>query len=113
LRERGFNQADLLGRPLAEAHGWQFDASPLIRVRETRRQTELPAGDRLRNVAGAFGLADASAVAGKRVLLVDDVCTTGATLAACAQPLMAAGAEGVWGIVVARDIRGQKRSDSA
>lgn len=100
---RGFNQAELLARPLATAHDWPVATDVLARTRETRQQTELPARERLRNLAGAFTLIQPDAVAGKRVLLVDDVCTTGATLAACGAPLLEAGAEGVWGIVVARD----------
>jgi len=108
LRARGFNQAELLARPLARGHGWPLGATMLSRVRETRQQTELPARERLRNVAGAFEVTDPSGVVGKRVLLVDDVCTTGATLAAGALPLLEAGAEGVWGIVVARDMGGRQ-----
>ena len=100
---RGFNQAELLAAPLAARHGWELAPDALERVRETARQTELPARERLRNVAGAFAVAQPQRLARKRVLLVDDVCTTGATLAACAGPLLEAGAEGVWGIVVARD----------
>ena len=103
-RSRGFNQAELLARPLAAAHGSAFEPDVLQRTRETRQQTELPARERMRNVLGAFSVSRPEAVAGKRVLLVDDVCTTGATLAACAAPLLEAGADGVWGVVVARDI---------
>jgi len=105
LRLRGFNQAELLAHPLAAGRGWPVATDALTRIRDTRQQTELPARERLGNVAGAFGVPRPEAVSGKRVLLVDDVCTTGATLAACAAPLRDAGAEGVWGIVVARDIR--------
>jgi ComF family protein len=102
-RARGFNQAEILARPLSADHGWAMATDVVERTRETRQQTELPARERLHNVAGAFAVSRPEAVAGKRVLLVDDVCTTGATLAACAAPLLQAGAEGVWGIVVARD----------
>jgi predicted amidophosphoribosyltransferase len=75
----------------------------LERTRETRQQTELPARERLHNVSGAFSVTQPDEAAGRRILLVDDVCTTGATLAACAAPFLEAGADGVWGIVVARD----------
>jgi len=113
LRTRGFNQAELLARSLASAHGWALDTSALVRIRETRQQTELPARDRLRNVAGAFAVAAPAAVASKRVLLIDDVCTTGATLTACAAPLLEAGAEGVWAAVAARDIPVARRPVSS
>ncbi len=103
-RTRGFNQAALLARPLAATQGWVLAQDVVQRVRETRQQTELPARERMRNVLGAFAVSQPEAVEGKRILLVDDVCTTGATLAACAAPLLESGAEGVWGLVVARDI---------
>ncbi len=102
-RTRGFNQAEILARHLAGDHGWPVAPDVLKRIRETRQQTQLPARERMSNVAGAFAVMQPELVAAKRILLVDDVCTTGATLAACAAPLLEAGAEGVWGIVVARD----------
>lgn len=102
-RTRGFNQAEILARHLAGDHGWPVAPDVLERIRETRQQTQLPARERMSNVAGAFAVMQPELVAAKRILLVDDVCTTGATLAACAAPLLEAGAEGVWGIVVARD----------
>lgn len=103
LRTRGFNQAELLAQPLATAHGWTLAPAALLRARDTPQQTRLPARERRANVAGAFAVAEPAAVQGRRVLLVDDVCTTGATLEACATPLLAAGAAGVWAIVVARE----------
>jgi ComF family protein len=105
LRTRGFNQAELLARPFAASHGWSIVSDVVERTRDTRQQTELPARERLTNVAGAFEVRRPEVIRGKRILLVDDVCTTGATLAACAAPLLEAGADGVWGIVVARDTR--------
>lgn len=104
LRLRGFNQSELLARPLAQARGWAIDPASLIRMRETEQQTRLPARERLKNVAGAFEVVAPNRIEGRRVLLVDDVCTSGATIDACAQPLLRAGAVGVWAIVVALDV---------
>ena len=104
LRERGFNQSNLLASRLAQACDWPLRQDYLIRSRDTKRQTELSAPERQGNVAGAFACTPGADVAGLRILLVDDVCTTGATLNACAAPLIAGGALGVWGLVVARDL---------
>ncbi len=102
-RERGFNQAELLARPVALENDWRLEMRALIRERDTRQQTRLSAAERFNNVAGAFSVTHPSMVGGRRILLVDDVCTTGATLQACAVPLISAGASGVWGLVVARE----------
>jgi ComF family protein len=100
-RQRGFNQATLLARRLSRAAGIPCAEHLVRRQRDTRPQVGLNARERAQNVAGAF-IADAGAVAGRRILLIDDVCTTGATLEACATALRAAGAADVWGLVVAR-----------
>jgi ComF family protein len=103
-RARGFNQAELIARPLAAANSWPLDAGALVRSRETAQQTRLPARERRANVAGAFAVPDPATVRDRRILLIDDVCTTGATLEACAGPLLEAGAAGVWALVVAREV---------
>jgi ComF family protein len=100
LRERGYNQAALLGEHVATVGGWSFVGEAIVRLRETQSQTRLNALERQANVVGAFE-ADAALVNGKRVLLVDDVLTTGATLGACAVALRAAGAAWVGGIALA------------
>jgi predicted amidophosphoribosyltransferase len=75
----------------------------ILRGRDTQPQVGLPAAERRRNLRGAFGCARPELVAGRRCLVLDDVMTTGATLAACAEPLVEAGAERVMALVVARE----------
>jgi ComF family protein len=98
LRIRGYNQAERLAAALAERTGLPL-AEALDRKRETPTQTALTPEMRRANVAGAFA---GMGVAGKRVVLVDDVLTTGATLGACAEALVAAGAERVEAVTFAR-----------
>lgn len=103
LRQRGFNQAELLARPVAAATGAPLAPGLLVRTRPTRPQVGLGAAERRRNVRGAFACLDPAAVRGRRVLVVDDVLTTGATLDECARALKAAGASQVYGLAVARE----------
>lgn len=88
LRERGWNPSLLLARPVAEALGAKLRPTWLVRTRATRVQAGLSRSDRQRNVAGAFR---AKAVPSARVLLIDDVRTTGATLDEAARTLGAVG----------------------
>jgi ComF family protein len=99
-RERGFNQASLVAERLAKALRCPVRPGWLRRVRPTAPQSELGAAERRSNVRGAF--AAAPAVAGQRVIVVDDVLTTGATVAECARALRAAGAAWVGVLTVAR-----------
>jgi ComF family protein len=105
LRERGHNQAEVLaaavGADLVSAQrNRPTQGRPLQRIRETQTQTALHPSERRANVAGAF--AATSAVNGKNVVLVDDVLTTGATLCAAAEALVAAGASSVGAVTFAR-----------
>lgn len=100
-KERGYNQAALLARSLALMVGLPFKPMAAKRTRETASQVGLSLEERHDNVAGAFW-ADPEQVAGKAVLLVDDVLTTGATLEAAAQALRHAGARQIEAVVVSR-----------
>ena len=99
-RQRGFNQAGLLAEHLGERLGLRVRPRWLVRLRATAPQTDLDADARRANVEGAF--AAAPAVSGAHVVIVDDVVTTGATMAECARALRAAGARRVGALAVAR-----------
>jgi len=100
-RERGYNQSTLLAQQLSSANGLPVVEAALKRVRATAPQVTLNAVERKTNVRSAFE-ACADLVYGQQVLLVDDVCTTGATLEACGIALREAGAVSVWAITLAR-----------
>lgn len=92
LRWRGFNQAALLARQVSRAYAVPLDPFTLKRTRATQPQTQLNEPERRRNVRGAFALRTASALEGKKVLLVDDIYTSGATVNECSRTLKKGGA---------------------
>jgi ComF family protein len=103
LRWRGFNQAHLLVQHFAGRCA--IDPYSLARVRPTRPQVDLREAERRRNVAGAFRVTRPERIDGRRVLLVDDVYTTGATVDECSDALRRAGARGVDVLVLARAVQ--------
>jgi ComF family protein len=99
--ERGFNQSALLARPLARHLGVPLGARVLERVRDTPKQAALDRAGRHHNVAAAFRCRDPRAIRGRRIVLVDDVRTTGATMAECRIALEKAGAQAILPYVLA------------
>ncbi|HUN58512.1 MAG TPA: ComF family protein [Candidatus Binataceae bacterium] len=102
LRWRGFNQAALLGDAIARRLERPLDAASLVRVRETDPQTGKSMRERRQNIRDAFAIRRPAGIANRRVLLVDDVMTTGATVDECARTLLAAGARRVDVLTLAR-----------
>ncbi len=102
-RSRGYNQSLLLASGAGKILGVPVEAKALRRLRATASQARsTDEKERWANVAGAFK-ASSAIVQGQRVLVIDDVCTTGATLEACSIALREAGAMSVWGLTLARE----------
>ncbi len=102
LAERGYNQAALLAAPIAERLGVRMAPWAMTRAHDTRKQALLDRTERLVNLRGAFRVRQPELIKGSRVLLVDDVRTTGVTLDTCAAALHEVGARVVLGLVLAR-----------
>lgn len=102
LQERGFNQSGLLAKELGRRLDVRVSFDSLIRKVRTQPQTRLDREDRLQNVRGAFEVQEASEVRNRRILIVDDVFTTGETLSECARTLKKAGADEVHALTITR-----------
>lgn len=101
FRERGFNQTELLAQEVSQSLGWLVEKEVLKRKRYTGDQTKLPEKKREENMKNAFVCLNPEKIANKRIILLDDVMTTGATLQEAAKTLKNAGAKEVWGLALA------------
>jgi len=105
LRERGYNQSSLLARELGKLANLPVIEDCLIRVKEAQPQVKASnVEERRRNVIDAF-MCQNENVSDKQIILIDDVCTSGATLESCALALKSKGASSVWGLTLAREIQ--------
>lgn len=100
LNERGFNQSELLAKPFAKYFGIEYRDDILVKTRETQRQSRLAPSERLTNVKDAFFACNDAK--DKRILLIDDIMTTGSTLTACAKALKTAGAKNIVGVTLTK-----------
>ncbi len=107
LKERGYNQSEILARGVAECMGVPLDMDVLIRTRNTERQSSLSNAYRAANVKNAFAATEF--LKGEKIILVDDIYTTGCTLKSCAEALIYAGAEKVIGITAAKALPKNRR----
>lgn len=101
LQERGYNQVALVAQPLAYYTGINYTPNALWKARENRSQVGLSVNQRHENVLNVYQ-ADTRIVKNKSVLVMDDVSTTGSTISACTNALLAAGARDVYAITIAR-----------
>jgi ComF family protein len=117
-RQRGFNQAETIAREAMRFYPEQarfaLANGVLLRVRDTQSQIGLTSHQRRENMRGAFAVSDGPAIAGRSIVVVDDVYTTGTTLSECARVLQKAGATRVWAATVARTLKhASKYEDSS
>jgi ComF family protein len=102
LKWRGFNQSEEIGKELSKFLNIEILNNVLIKIKETPPQVELSEKEREENIKGVFIIRNREKILGKKILLVDDVYTTGSTMKECAQVLKKAGTKEVIGIVIAR-----------
>jgi competence protein ComFC len=100
-KERGYNQAEILARPVAKKMGISYSSNLIQRIKHTNSQVGLSLQERQNNVVNAF-LAVPALVKSKNVLIIDDVATTGSTMDACAKALMDAGTKNVFALTLAK-----------
>ena len=103
LRERGFNQAEILAREFGKYFGWGVRTDVLKRVRYTTAQMTLKSGDRIKNIRNAFECLDVEKTKNRTIILIDDVLTTGATTNEAGRALKLSGVKQVWVVCLAKD----------
>ena len=99
LSDRGYNQSEFIARGISQAIGVELDAKSLVRIRNTKQQSSISRSERIINVQGAFSVK--RTLTDKRIILVDDIYTTGHTMKNCAIALKSAGAMEIVGITAA------------
>ncbi len=102
-KERGYNQAEILAKPVAMKMGISYSSKVIQRIKHTNSQVGLSIQERQNNVADAF-LATPALVKSKNVLIIDDVATTGSTMDACAKALIEAGTRTVFALALAKTV---------
>jgi len=102
LLERGFNQAELLALKISECFGWPVEKNVIMRSRLTASQVDLDEAGRKENMKDAFSATDLAKVLNQKIILIDDVFTTGATMEECARVLKNVGAREVLGLALAK-----------
>ncbi|MBI4050238.1 MAG: ComF family protein [Candidatus Doudnabacteria bacterium] len=102
-RERGFNQAELLATKFAARLGLQHYPEALKKINNTKPQAKLKREERMKNVEGLFAGEAIPSLEQRKIILIDDVTTTGATLNECAKVLKTQNPSEIWGLVVARN----------
>jgi ComF family protein len=102
LREREFNQSLLLADRIGHHFGLRVSCTALVRIRPSPQQTALRRKERLKNLRGVFTVPHPPSISGKRILLIDDVLTTGTTVNECAKALRKAGSSDVYVLTLGR-----------
>ena len=103
MKWRGFNQSEEIAKELADYLEIPLINDALFKIKETLAQIDLTGEEREENIKGVFSIKNIEKIVRKRILLVDDVYTTGSTMNECARVLKEAGAKEVWGVAVARE----------
>ena len=100
---RGYNQSELIAREIAKQMELKFEKDILVKQRKTEVQSTLTKTQRIKNVKGVFFITDFTKVRGKKVILVDDIYTTGSTVNECSKVLKRAGAKEICVVTIAKD----------
>ena len=103
LKKRGYNQAHLLAKDLAQNLGLYYDKNILIKTINNEKQSSLSKPERYENIKNVFKVQKTDKILNKKVILIDDICTTSATLEECSKVLKEAGANKVIALVIAKD----------